>query len=886
MYTPIITTKLTIPPLSNTVITRARLIESLNRKSGLRLTLLLAAAGSGKTTLLASWLQGLQEPQAPPSDPPRIAWFSVEEEDNDPNRFLTYFIAALEAVAPGIGEAVQPLMLVFQVGNSKQIMAILINALAQTRQESLVVLDDFHCITNEELIAAVGYFIDHLPSHFRVILASREEPPLPLHRWRARGESSEITGQDLRFRGEETEAFLTRTMGLALPPDAVASLENRTEGWAAGLQMAALSLRSELDSADPELLRARIEKFTGDHRYVIDYLAAEVIRRQPAEIRQFLVKTSILDCFNASLCNAVAEQEDSQALLLRLEKANLFLISLDTNRQWYRYHHLFADVLRAELSTEEQCHLHLLASQWYEANGMTTEAIKHAVQARQPEIAVGLIRNREAEMIRIGDVATIYRWLMSLPEDVVVRERDLLAKKGWLLYLRGEIRAAENIAALVMQDGPIEESPAQRGIVSSFRAYVHLVHGESARAVKAAQEACNLLAGSSSPILPAAKSVLGVAHEHLGNFKEAADLLQEAIDLGIKNGNQITSLGALAYRIKLLKQQGKLSEAIARCQEIVSLFSDSRGNLMPMAFSIAVSFGEAYYERNDLIAAKKYLSAGLALSQQIGMPYSTLDGQLALAKLYFALEQHKEVEEILEAARELTTRFCDPRYLRMYKTLKAELLMRMGRIQEAADTLDDLPADPADLGKPEQLLRARLLLMQNRLGPAVTLLHRLEEYTQRQGHTRSLITIHLRQAQACQALRRADEAQRYLEKALLLAGEEGYRRLFLDEGPGLAVMVSQLPAETSSFVASLQAALAPAPAEPAGAVQIQNEFLSQTQVEILRLVALGCSNRDIASKLGITEGTTKWHLNQIYGKLNVHSRTQAIAQAQQLRILQ
>ena len=871
---------------------RPRLINRLDDGLRRKLILISAPAGFGKTTLIASWLHGLGDRS---HNPPRVAWLSLEEEDNDPIRFLAHMIGALQTIDLAAGQTARPFLETPKVPKFNHLMTMLINDLAVLEGESVLVLDDYHVINHTALQAAVCFFLEHLPPRSHLVITTREEPSLPLPRLRARWEVMEIRLQDLRFTGRETAAFLNRTMGLALTAEATKTLEDRTEGWIAGLQMAALSLRGRKRMTGCDQAALDIEALSGGHRDIIDFLAGEVLRQQPDEVRTFLRQTAILDRFNASLCDAVTGRCDSQAMLAQLEKANLFLIPLDDQRRWYRYHHLFADFLRTELAEPEHVALHRQASRWHEEHGMTTEAIKHALAASEPDAVVRLIRASAEETLRDGGFTTILGWVNALPDEVVRAHSDLSVHKGWLLYLRGEIAAAETYATQAAENESPSDPPVQRGMLLSFRAYLAINRGDPAEAVRFAKEALTLLSDTDSFYRTTALSHLGQAQRLVGDRQAAIETLRQAIALGQRLGNHLITLEALGYLTQLLYQQGQLREAILSCEQAARQYQDAAGQPLPTAGLIYVPLGMLYYERNDLALADHYVTTGITLCQRMGTVYPTLLGQRTLARLYFTWGETEAAWQTLAAARCLAAKSENLRRIRLIIAMTAEMQLRQGLTAAAALTLEVLPAAARERSEQENLTVARLLLAQGQPGSAHSMLRKLEQMAEKQGRLGSLITIHLLQALAHQSLERCGAALESLNQALSLAAQEGYRSVFLDEGPAVETLLSQLPVRASSFVAELlegfaarragypcAAAAAAASSDPARGLV---ERLSETQLTVLRLVADGLSNRDIAARLSITEGTTKWHLNQIYGKLNVGSRTQALVQARQLNLL-
>jgi LuxR family transcriptional regulator, maltose regulon positive regulatory protein len=887
--TTILTTKLYVPAPRPDSIPRQRLLERLDEGFTRKLTLVSAPAGYGKTTLLTAWLRARAERGG---KAPRVAWLSLEDDDNVPLRFFGYLIAALQNPDEGIGRTARSLLEAPQPPPVTHLMTLLINDLAALSEPTVLVLDDYHAITHPELQAGIVFLLEHLPPSLHVVIATREEPPLSLARLRVQSQVTEIRLQELRFTREEAAAFLERTMGLKLAADVVAALESRTEGWIAGLQMAALSLRGRegkpgrrtpLDDAD----------FGGAHRDIIDYLGAEVLRQQPIEIRVFLRQTSILDRLSAPLCDAVTGQPNSRAFLAQLAQANLFLIPLDDERRWYRYHSLFADFLRTELAEWEQRSLHQKASQWYEAHGFTPEAIKHALAAQDLEAAERLIRSGVEETFSRGGFNTLLAWLNALPDDVVRARSDLSVDKAWILYLRGEIAEAEEYAAAATKTQRPDDPAVQRGMLLGFRAYLAINRGDPQQAVQLGQEALSLLGDTKSFFRTTALSHLGQAQRLTGDRDAAIKTLRQAVTLGEQLGHHLIMLEALGYLTLLLYQQGQMREAVLLCQRAVGQYTDERGNPLGMAGLVLIPLGALLFEANDLERAESHLKSGIALCEQMGTVYYTLVGQRTLAKLQYARGDAEAAWETLAGARQLAAQSESARRIRMVDAVTAELQLRQGQVAAAARTLSGLPDRVQSRSEFENLTVARLLLAQGRPPLALELLETLEGSARGQARLGSLVTIHVLQALAQRALHRPAAALERLGQALSLAAHEGYRRAFLDEGAPIAALLAEGRAVAPEFVDGLLSAFKAVPREgsrdaltaSAAANQALLEPLGDTQLVILRLLDEGLSNQEIADRVGITLGTTKWHLNQIYGKLGVASRTQALAQARRAKLL-
>ncbi len=877
----ILTTKISTPPVFGSVIIRERLLHRLDLGLRQKLTLISAPAGSGKTTLVSSWIRR----RFP--DTASVAWLSLGKDDNDPTQFFYYFIAALERIRPGIEQILQPILNTFRITDFKKLIVLTINHLAREQSPTVLVLDDYHLILNAELHEALSFFIDHLPSNFKLVIVTREQAPLPLHKLRASGELSEISYDELRFSESEISAFLSETMGLNLSEQTRRELEARTEGWIAGLQMIALTFRGEMQAGeDLRKIVHETDCLGCGNRYILDYFAAEVLHQLPTKIRSFLVCSSILDRFNASLCDALLECNDSQSILPQLEKANMFLVPLDAERNWFRYHHLFADLLRSELITEERARLHLRASQWFARQGMTPEAIQHAIAAKDFETAVVLIRSRYNELLSKGDYATLLEWVSLLPERVVLEHLDMTVAKGWILLLKGELGPAQNYVARVMEDIPQTTPREQRGIVQCFRTFLFLNSGRMKEALASSQTAMDLQEDSDSFFYATAKGHLGIVQGLAGDQVAATRFLREAFERSSLTGNHMASLEILAVLIALLNRQGELAEARLLVQQVLPRYLDHTGAPQPILFSVLVSMGELYYEFNDLEKAESCLATGIALSEVIGVARPIILGHLTSANLNFALGRTDEMEQSLAAALKTATASAPPVYSRMVEVQRAQLYIRADRLEEASRILNAQPLGQKERPQNEILVLTSLMLAEGRAQEASDLLAIIKSKADKRGRRRKQILVLLRQAQAYHLLDQPAESARCLEEAIQLSAVSGYQRLILDEGPVLRFMLRDHVSAFPDYVAGLQEAfLQSPPSIAAGPAIASNEGLSPAQIRILRLVAQGLSNKEIADRLEISEGTAKWHLNQVYAKLNVKRRTQAIAEARQQGLL-
>jgi LuxR family maltose regulon positive regulatory protein len=868
--------KISMPAQGVVIVSRPRLEEKLRAGMHKPLTVICAPAGFGKTTLVSNTLRAQTSEF-------RIAWLSLEEEDSYLIRFLYHLVTTLQSVAPEVGLAPIFLMGRLQLPAPNDLISALISELTNAETPIILVLDDYHVIPSPEIHAAIAFLIEHMPEPLHLVLMSRHVPDLPLARWRLQQRMSEIGLDDLRFSHEESSRFLEQTMGLSLDDHLVLTLDRKTEGWIAGLQMAALSLQYSSDRESMESFAHRVASFSGQHRHVLEYLAEEVFIQQSVEVQDFLRRTSSLDRLCAALCDTVTGSNDSRAMLIRLEQANMFLLRLDETRQWFRYHQLFAEFLRTETGADEHRRQHLKASEWYEANGFGEEAIRHSLAARDYPSTVRLFRAFADDVLSRGELSKLRAWFDELPDELVRAHSDLACYKAWTLYLHGQTAQAEPYATIA-RDLESENDPLQRrGMLAAIHAYIALNWGDPRDAAVFAKLALQRLGDSASFFRVYALSLLGQAQGLIGERVEAVDTLSKGVQLGQQLDNHFMTVDATGPLIHMMTAQGLLREAKIICMNSIDRYVDTKGSPAPVAALLYIRLGIIDYEQNDLEAARYRLLTGIELSHQLGMVFYALLGLRTLAKLQHVSGEREAALNTLAEASEIAQKPESTRCRRLLGIVTAQLQLREGNVAGAAHTLDELRALIGHDQEEVKLLAARIYLSKNQPTRALNVLTPLEEKARKENFNGSLITIHVLQALCKRALGERAAAGRYLASAVSLAAASGFCRVFLDEGRVLAEIFADIRHAAPVFVQGLIENLAEAGKTwPAGATPVS---LSRMEREVLKQVDLGLTNQQIAEKLSITLNTTKWYLAQIFGKLNARNRIQAVARARQQSLL-
>ena len=919
MATTILATKLYIPPPRAKIVLRPRLIERLNEGLHRKLTLISASAGFGKTTLVSEWVASCERP---------VAWLSQDEGDNDPTRFLTYLVAALQTIAANTGAGVLGVLQSPQPPPIESILTALINEITTIPDNFIFVLDDYHIVDSKPVDNALTFLLEHLPPQMHLVIATREDPSLPLARLRARGQLTELRAADLRFTPAEAAEFLNQMMGLNLSAENIAALEARTEGWIAGLQLAALSMQGRSDAA------SFIKSFTGSHHFILDYLVEEVLQRQPEHVRNFLLQTAILDRLSSPLCDAITGQEDGRGMLEALEHGNLFVIPLDDQRQWYRYHHLFAEVLQAHLQEAQPDRvpmLHLRASEWYEQNGLRFEAIRHALAAKDFEGAAGLIE-LACPAAEDGSIQWVIwlGWVNRLPEELIRARPVLNVWYAYALLGSGEMEAAESrfkdaerwLVSIDTMKIQLETPPVETVVVDKEqfksisatiavgRAYIAQALGNIPDTVRYASRVLELT--EADPFRHSQASLLlGMTYWASGDL-EAAERVFAEYTMKLQTAGNIpdaidTSVVLADIRLAL----GHLHEAINTVEQLLQFVMDHSEPIYPETADLHRELSELYLEQGNLEAAAQHLQRSKELGEKAQSPVSRYRLCIDQVRLKTAQGDLEGALALLDEAQRLYIRSPLPDFCPI-SAMKARIWVAQGKLTKTLEWVREqglsVEDAPSYLREFEHVTLARVLIARyksNRgtgsVHEAIGLLERLLQAAETGGRMGSVIEILALLTLAHAAQGDIPQALVFLERALTQAEPEGYVRIFVDEGEAMRLLILDFRSVIEQSAHNgvhplfgyvdklLSAFLQPATTTPKSTIKnLKSEIvepLSENELEVLRLLKTELNGPEIARQRMVSLSTIRTHTQHIYAKLGVNNRRAAVRRAEELGLL-
>ena len=884
-------TKLHRPASPHVLIERPRLFQRLATNTAGKLTLVCAPAGFGKSSLISQWLG---QP-----DPPKSAWLSLDDGDNDLRSFMTYFIAAFQQVDERIGGITSAMLQSPQLPTIETLVSPLVNDITATNEALILVLDDYHVIELQEIHDVLSFLLTHQPSNLHLIILSRHDPPLALGRLRAQGNVREFRSADLRFNQEESNVFFQSVMKTDLNLDEVAALQTRTEGWVAGLQLAGLALQRQ------QSIHEFVQRFAGSHEFIVDYLGDEVLNQQTDEIRNFLLKTSILERFNAALCDQVTGSNRSHHMLEYLSQVNLFLIPLDNENRWYRYHHLFSDFLKYQLRRnypKQVSNLHLRASDWFHENGFIDDAIYHALAGEHYENAAELIEQVGLKMVGRARFDLLKNWLDALPQQLWDERPYLGILLAWSSVLKG--KPGDAVAQLNMAEGSmqhvLEESNTWLEVACQLellRGYVARSNGDLVTTISQTKKALEYLP-ENNPFLQCTVYLnLGGNYWLSGDLVAAEDPLYRATAFVNQAGTEYPALAAAGFLANVYLQTGRLRQARTHCQKTTDAAFSHRSHPLPAIAYIYVEQGELFYEQNDLAAAEEILENAIRLATDVDRVVNIARATQLIALIKHAKGEAEATSQHIDQANTLFEE-SGSRYNLMrqmeFDYYRVRLWLWQGNLIMASQWAQDHEAKHevnTTWGILNELSLARVLLANRQPDKALPILSECQHLAQSSALIGWMIESLILKALCYQTLGKENDALLSLTQALSLAEPEGYVRSFADEGVAMGDLLTSLIARyadlaephpfSADYASQLNVIIRSESQEMPGLI----EPLTDRELDILRLLASGLTNPEIADELVISVGTVKQHNHAIFRKLDVRTRKQAVERARELYLL-
>ncbi len=890
----LLATKLFVPSISLELVPRPRLYERLDQGLTRKLTLVSAPAGFGKSTVVTGWLA---------ENGDQAAWLSLDEGDNDPVRFWTYLIAAIQTICPELGVEARQVISAPQLRNNEPVGISLINDIFQLDHDLILVLDDYHVIEAEAIHTGLGYLLEHQPPNLHIVLITRADPSISLARLRAHSQLVEIRAKDLQFSLDEAATLLNDKMGLGLNLKQIEALNAHTESWVVGLQLAALSMKGKT-SYD-----AFIKEFTGGHKFILDYLIEEVLVTLPEKQHEFMLRTSILDRFCSELCQAVIGDSASRMILDEIWKSNLFLIPLDIEGNWFRYHHLFAEVLNALLEKDhpdEVDRLHKKAAVWFDSEGYPDEAVEHALRSGDMDLAREMVLKNWMQVLHRGGVATVLRWVDALPEDEDGFDPEVPLARCWALFISGmntavepHLEQATNAYERLVGNGSL--SGQQKNLIASQLAMMRSVlarsQGDHHRSMAYAEEAAELIPREIKIGIGTAWNMIAAAYAGAGDFDGTIEAYGRGISLSEAEGNLIAAYGCTYGQAMYLLIQGKLNEAEELCLSTIERAEREGQGGFPAAGSLHMAMARIVLEQNRMDDAMAYLNTGLRIARPGGFVEAVRTGRYVRAQLAVESGDLDAAVATLEDTERIINAMDDSYLTGELNKEWAWLYLKAGDLNAARERLLILKEKSAATRHANLLLWERslfpmLLCAEERYEEALTALDESIHHSRALNSSGELIRLLVLQAVALDALGDTRSAHTALHEALALSASQGYIKRWLDAGPGIVPLLHDLKGDRDTddalqtyldlLLQACQTAFEKVPQPPHGDLP---DPITPRELEILHLICKGYSNPEIADKLVVTINTVKKHTSNIYGKLGVSSRTQAIARAHELNLL-